>query len=335
MHLSRKYRTENDLLHINRVETISTKSASLTIGWQVRFKRKSGYHSKFFSDSTFGSKEQALDAARAYRNGFLKDNNEDLGQVMTERAFVLPHLPKSNTSGILGICRSTGHEKNGNTFYVWQSTYRNIDGKIRNSTYRVHRYGEVGALIAAVRFRRDGIEEIARLTKNQKAVDVIKVQIESYDQLISFLESAGQDEIETITLTLARTDVPPSTKKRFIETRVTQRQFRDAVRMFFGDRCAITGAAHLLIASHIKPWSECSDPERIDPYNGILFSASYDRAFDVGLITFDCKGTIIISTQFVEDAHLLGINTAACISGYSAMHDRYMQFHRINVFKSR
>jgi hypothetical protein len=334
MRLSRKFRDEHDLLHINRIEAINSTNASLTIGWQVRFQRKSGYLSKFFSDSGFGGKEAALDAARAYRNDVLKARHEDLGQVLTQRMFILPHLPKNNTSGILGVNRSSRRERSGNVFSDWQSTYLDGNGKVRNHSYSTHRFGEIGALLAAIRFRRNGIASVTPDPGNIEAIRNINRQIESYDQLIWFLENTAEDEVQGIGEYLARSDVPSSTKKRFVEARITQRQFRDSICSYFNNRCAITGASQLLIASHIKPWARSTDKERIDTYNGLLLSPTYDKAFDAGFITFKNSGSIIICKQFAEDAARLGILNNATISRYTAFHDRYMEYHRAHVFKA-
>lgn len=334
MRLSRKERTARDLLHINRVETINTQTASLTIGWQVRFKRRDEYHSRFFSDATYGGSEQALAVAREYRNHFLEEHNEELGQLLTERTFILPHLPKNNTSGILGVHRSIQRERSGNTYYVWQSTFRDMEGKVRNTSFRTHRHGEIGALIEAIQFRRDGIDVIAKLPDNEHAVSVISAQIKSYDALVSYLAGLRDDEVESVSSYLARTDVPPSTKKRFIEVRVTQAQFRNAVRAFFDNRCAVTGARSLLVASHIKPWAISSDTARVDKYNGILLSAAYDAAFDVGMITFNETGLIRIAREFEVDARLVGIKDDAAITDYTVMHDRFMQYHREHIFRA-
>jgi putative restriction endonuclease len=39
----------------------------------------------------------------------------------------------------------------------------------------------------------------------------------------------------------------------------------------------------MLRASHIKPWSDCSNRERLDPLNGLLLVAHIDALFDNGL----------------------------------------------------
>ena len=57
--------------------------------------------------------------------------------------------------------------------------------------------------------------------------------------------------------------------------------FRNVVLSSYENRCALTGIAvpHLLIASHIIPWSE-NENRRADPTNGLCLNALHDKAFD-------------------------------------------------------
>jgi putative restriction endonuclease len=57
----------------------------------------------------------------------------------------------------------------------------------------------------------------------------------------------------------------------------------------------------LLVASHIIPWSD-DESRRADPTNGLCLNSLYDRAFDRGLITFDEKFRMVVSTVLKKDA---------------------------------
>ncbi|KHN59089.1 HNH endonuclease signature motif containing protein [Aeromonas hydrophila] len=54
----------------------------------------------------------------------------------------------------------------------------------------------------------------------------------------------------------------------------------------------VTGVSNkaLLIASHIKPWSESDNAERLDGHNGLLPSPHIYKLFDHGRITFTNAG---------------------------------------------
>ena len=94
----------------------------------------------------------------------------------------------------------------------------------------------------------------------------------------------------------------PSTKLATVSARRGQDFFRRAVLANFEEVCCVTGIAdaRLLTASHIKPWHE-DEKHRHDPTNGLLLSATFDRAFDCGLITIERSGRLRISKQLTEN----------------------------------
>lgn len=53
----------------------------------------------------------------------------------------------------------------------------------------------------------------------------------------------------------------------------------------------------MLRASHIKPWSECTNREQLDPLNGLLLVAHIDALFDSGLISFESDGSMLVSDR--------------------------------------
>jgi putative restriction endonuclease len=93
-------------------------------------------------------------------------------------------------------------------------------------------------------------------------------------------------------------DLKGEEKERVVKTRVNQQVFRQIVMANYAGKCAISGIdlPELLFASHILPWSK-NEAERLNPENGICFSALYDKAFDSGLIGLNEKYEILISKQ--------------------------------------
>lgn len=76
------------------------------------------------------------------------------------------------------------------------------------------------------------------------------------------------------------------------EIRVGQHRFAKSVLDNFNHACGFCGFEprsiprnKLLVASHIKPWADCDDRERLDPRNGVAACPTHDAAFDSGLIT--------------------------------------------------
>lgn len=92
-----------------------------------------------------------------------------------------------------------------------------------------------------------------------------------------------------------------STTQAFVNQRVGQDFFRRAVLANYEETCCITGIAdpRLLVASHIKPWGKDTE-NRHNPANGLLLSATLDRAFDRGLITVDRNRRIEVSRHLRE-----------------------------------
>jgi putative restriction endonuclease len=92
-----------------------------------------------------------------------------------------------------------------------------------------------------------------------------------------------------------------STTQALVNQRVGQDFFRRAVLANYEEACCITGIAdpRLLTASHIKPWGKDTE-NRHNPANGLLLSATLDRAFDRGLITVDHNRRIRVSRHLRE-----------------------------------
>ena len=78
-------------------------------------------------------------------------------------------------------------------------------------------------------------------------------------------------------------------------SRIGQGKFRkDLLKKY--KKCLLTGISHtaLLVASHIKPWKDCNDKERLDSKNGLLLSSLMDKLFDRYFITFDENLRLIV-----------------------------------------
>ena len=65
----------------------------------------------------------------------------------------------------------------------------------------------------------------------------------------------------------------------------------------YWDGCAISKCSltDMLVASHIKPWKDSTNDERLDVFNGLLLLPNYDKLFDLGYLTFTSEGKAIYS----------------------------------------
>lgn len=96
-------------------------------------------------------------------------------------------------------------------------------------------------------------------------------------------------------------DLEGETILRQVKTRVNQSVFRQMVLANYTTKCAITGIdiPELLLASHIMPWSK-NEEHRLNPENGICFSALYDKAFDKGIIGINQNYEVILSSTLKQ-----------------------------------
>lgn len=125
-------------------------------------------------------------------------------------------------------------------------------------------------------------------------------------------------------------------KDALIKARIGQGAYRTAL-LDYWKGCAVTECTieSLLVASHIKPWRDADDVERINPFNGLLLSPTLDRAFDKGLISFNDAGLIMISSELSNKTlDQLGISPSMKLRKFDPRHSEYLQWHRDNLFRS-
>ena len=102
--------------------------------------------------------------------------------------------------------------------------------------------------------------------------------------------------------------------------------------------CPISGIndERLLIASHIKPWRDSNDQEKIDPKNGFALAPNYDCLFDNGFMTFEYDKTIVVSPWISPmNQKRLGVYTGMKVPNLplDAEREKYLQYHRQFIYK--
>ena len=133
----------------------------------------------------------------------------------------------------------------------------------------------------------------------------------------------------------ADTDISATTREALIQARLGQGVFRKALLRIYSNCCAVTGIpeTRILRASHIKPWKDATNEERLDPDNGILLSPNLDALFDAGLITFLHTGTVRVSRRldFFARERLGPIADLRCPP--TEKQAVYLRFHGEHVFR--
>jgi predicted restriction endonuclease len=127
-------------------------------------------------------------------------------------------------------------------------------------------------------------------------------------------------------------NLPHTTEaERLVIQRIGQDVFREALMDYWGGRCPLTGITEpaLLRASHIRPWAECTDEQRLDVHNGLLLSALWDAAFDRGLVSFADDGTVLVNPTLGAAARdALGMTTVPRLLGLRDEHRTNLALHR-------
>jgi hypothetical protein len=115
-----------------------------------------------------------------------------------------------------------------------------------------------------------------------------------------------------------------------VTSRVGQGAYRKRIIHRWEYQCAVTkfNKLEILIASHIVPWSEATDTERLDVHNGILLAPTYDALFDRKLISFDHNGKILLSESIEHSAYeKIGVTGKEEIRNLSQYNIQYLDRH--------
>ncbi len=112
------------------------------------------------------------------------------------------------------------------------------------------------------------------------------------DEAAQVVEEAHAKGVE------GRTDIGSTMKEQLVASRRGQGVFKKNVRLN-EKKCRVTGVTdeRVLIASHIKPWSESNDFEKLHGCNGLLLSPHVDKLFDKGFISFSDQGELLLSPK--------------------------------------
>ena len=132
-----------------------------------------------------------------------------------------------------------------------------------------------------------------------------------------------------------RTDISTTTKDQLVKSRRGQGLFKANVRLN-EKGCRVTGVIdpQHLRASHIKPWKDSTDEEKLNGCNGLLLAPHIDHLFDMGLISFSDSGYLLISPKL--DRGVLakwGILETLNVGKFNTKQSVFLEYHRQAVFK--
>jgi predicted metalloprotease len=128
-----------------------------THGWQVRVYRHGKTYSKLFSDRKCGGKEEAYEAALAYRMDL---EGEVMAMPEAEPKRRLIQHNKNNATGVLGISRTFKRDRHGHRHEVYAVSWNPEPGKARGTSFSIAKYGQETAFKMACRLRYQRMKEI-------------------------------------------------------------------------------------------------------------------------------------------------------------------------------
>lgn len=123
-------------------------------------------------------------------------------------------------------------------------------------------------------------------------------------------------------------------KDSIVKSRIGQGIFRNNLIEYWHG-CAISQCplTWMLIASHIKPWRDADNQERLDTYNGLLLLPNYDKLFDLGYISINPKGKIMYSRLLDKfDREAIGLTSDLHLVKLENQHLKYLKYHNENCF---
>ncbi len=212
----------------------------------------------------------------------------------------------------------------------YSKTLHTISNDLKKEKYKDYDLYSINSSHTLQRIKKDYLGINKLFEKNKRGQNMYNSAFNRYiDFLKEIKENFLLDDIEEI----IGHHIPLSTEsKNLVKCRIGQGNFREALINYWKG-CAVTkfDKIELLIASHIKPWSDSTNSERLDVFNGLLLTPNLDKLFDKGYISFDNSGYILISSE-LNNYSLLGLKKEMAID-IKKEHKKYLEFHRNEIFK--
>jgi hypothetical protein len=172
--------------------------------------------------------------------------------------------------------------------------------------------------------------DVAAIARSQPASAVVVAEATAAVPEIVLWEEHLRKRVEE-DRTLTETD-----KQAIILARRGQGLFKSRVKRI-ESCCRVTRVERdeHLRASHLKPWRDSNNDERLAGENGLLLTPSIDHLFDRGFISFRDDGRLLVSP--VADRPSLvrmgvDVDREVDVGSFTRGQARFLEFHRDQVF---
>ena len=208
----------------------------------------------------------------------------------------------------------------------------------RYSPIRSNGYGNQGVYLAQI--SRPMALVVAQLASPELLAIIQGVQIsETAETPLPELRGIVEWEERECEQISGDRQLPETEKQALIKARRGQGLFRQKVaRIEHFCRVTRVDRPEHLIASHIKPWRESDNHERLFEGNGLFLTPTIDHLFDRGFISFENSGELIVSPiAHQESLNRMGIITDRIVNVGSFVETQkgFLEFHRANVLLKR
>ena len=146
--------------------------------WQVSIIRKGVRYRKNFSDSVFSGSDEALSAAKTWRDAtFLTLPGESM-------ATVVARVKSTNTSGVPGVTRAKA-ERNGQLFHYWVANSPKVKGQAhRSKRFSISKFGDKAAFELATNARAAFVEELRHFeSHHHRAARQMQNSLRGHDEM--------------------------------------------------------------------------------------------------------------------------------------------------------
>jgi len=183
---------------------------------------------------------------------------------------------------------------------------------------------EVPAIMAELLVQLVGPEasQIAAVAEQADAEISTQVGAEDIDVWEHHLEQEVEDNLE----------IKATERDALVMARRGQGLFKERV-MRIERRCRITqvdNPVHLR-ASHLKPWRDATNEERLNGDNGLLLTPSIDHLLDKGFISFENSGELIMSpVAHKPSLERMGVatNRIVNVGSFTEGQKYFLNYHR-------
>lgn len=189
-----------------------------------------------------------------------------------------------------------------------------------------------------IRSNGDGIQscylaklssELGHLLVGIAKLDSTEFQAEAEEHILNHTEDVEEAKIR-------EQPIAETEKDQLVKARRGQGAYRMNLERV-EHCCRVTGVKdkRFLIASHIKPWKDSSNAERLDGNNGLLLSPHIDKLFDKGWISFSDDGELLISCPEIEQVlREWGTELHRNVGKFSKKQANYLKYHRETIYRA-